>query len=280
MLIRHIVSGNSDEAVKIIDSGVLGQGAKKKFYGHCLYLAARTNDTNVMLALLAKGANVNHKEPLGMTSVEIGQTPLHAAAQSRSAQALRILLDHGSIVSAQDRAKVTPLALSVLSIEAPGPVTDMLIEAGVDLRVEKKVKGYSWVDLYASRAGIHWAMASYSERHGDKTAAVGYYRTAAEWYQKAAENLIGWAKFQKFMSSPFMRSTLVVGSLATGAAAQSSGGVVVYGGNAGPFTPLDPNLVNTAKSNISALQDKAERYAAYSKLCSDLAVVLSANLNP
>jgi len=257
LLRQCIVRGDSDGAVKLINSGALDSANNGAVYGDFLFLAAQKNDTNTMLALFTKGADIGHKQP--SIGPEASRTAVHAAAQYRSAQALRILLDRGGDATKRDGRLLTPFDLSVMSIETPGLVTDMLIEVGAkpqDDNFSKVVEG-----------GTHWAMASYQERHGAVAAAIASYQKAAQSYEHASRQMLGSEKFLKFMNSPFMRSTLVLGTLATGAAVSSSGGVVIY--NDSPFAPMDPNRVKSVEAVIASEHGKGERYAAYSRLCAD-----------
>jgi hypothetical protein len=261
LLVQCIIRGDSEGAVKIINSGALDKRTGDEF-GHFLFLAARENDTNTMFALFNKGADPNHKE--SKYTPAAGRTPMHAAAQMRRVEALSMLLEHGAHAEPRSGPGLTPFDLSVSVIEPPGPATDMLISAGSKPRDDS-------TDKVAS-AGTQWAMASYAERHGDIFAAIGCYKKAAEWYRRASEAELGSAKFGAFMNSAFMRSFLVVASLGVGVAATSTGGYYDAGGT---FSLLDPDLAKTRRGNIATLKEKGERYAGYSKLCSDRAVALA-----
>lgn len=253
--------GDSDGAAKLINSGVLDEGDNKSVYSPYLYFAAQKNDTNVMAALFTKGVDVNYKR--SPFPPDAGRAAVHGAAMTRSAEALRMLLDRKANATLRDGYTVTPFELSVQLVEPPGPVTDMLIEAGA--------KPTERGELKVSSAGTHWALASYQERHGNAIGAISNYRKAAEWYERASKEMLGSAKFMAFLNTPFMRSTLFIGALATGAAVSSSGGVVVYNNPGGPVALFDPNSIKAVKGNVAAQLDKGERYAAYSKLCADRA---------
>ncbi len=265
LLHQCIIRGDSEGAMKIINGGAL-DGRHSATFGEHLYYAALKNDTNVVRALIAKGADPNWTGWL----TPVGQTPVSAAARMRSAEALKILIEHGGSVLERGpdyREYYTPFEVSVLEIEPPGPVTDILIEAGAKPRATSK--------LPFATAGIHWALASYKERHGDIAGALEHYEQAAKWYEQASREMLSSEKWIKFMNSPFMRYTIVLGALTAPAAAG-----YVWVDPRAPFIPLDPGFVNAQKRGIARLQDKAERYAAYSKFCGDRAKELTEPRKP
>jgi ankyrin repeat protein len=263
LLRECIVRGDSEGAVKLINSGALDSGNNGAVYGDYLFLAAQKNDTNSMLALFAKGADIHHKQPsIGPVA---SRTAVHAAAHYRSAQALRLLLDRGGDATKRDGRMLTPFDLSVLSIETPGPVTDMLIEAGAKPQDENHSK--------VVEGGTHWAMASYQERHGNIAAAIASYQRASQSYERASRQMLGSAKWGKFMNSAAFRSVLVADAVALqGAGVNSNPGAVAA-------TLADPNSRRAVEVSIAADQDKAEHYAAYSKLFADRARELEQSQN-
>jgi hypothetical protein len=272
LLKQCILRGDSEGAVKLISNGVLDSKDNGAVYGDYLFYAAQKNDTNVMLALFARGADMHHRQP-GVVGVAPKRTAVHAAAQARSAEALKLLIDRGGNVMDQDAIYLTPFDLSVLGPEYGGPeypgvVTDMLIEAGARPREKYSSR---WVFTTESAAGTHWAMASYEERRGELSEAISSYQMAPQLYERVSQNALGLEKFTRFLNSPIMRSALVVGNFALGSAVNSPTGVAVNNLNPSstPFDPLDPKRAEAVNGNIASLHDKAERYAVYSKLLAD-----------
>ena len=135
-------------------------GAKLTSLDRPLYNAALRGDTNVVRALLDKGANPN---ATFWTGARAGETSVHAATRRRNIETLIMLVDHGGNLFKEGPGfgvpYLTPFEASVMEIEPPGPVTDMLIEAGA----KPKKNGESPI----ATAGTYWAAAFYKERHGD-----------------------------------------------------------------------------------------------------------------
>lgn len=271
LLHQSILRGDSEGAVKIINSGVLdGNIDGETDFMTALYLAAEKNDTNVVQALLAKGANPN----LANSSSDYphaGETPVHGAARKRSAEALKLLLAHGGNALVRQHVygmfsnNKTPFDMSVEEIEPPGPVTDILIEAGAE--PAKQLKGAAWYQL-SYIAGTHWAVASYKERHGSPDVAIQHYELAAQWYESASKKVLGSEKWVKFMNSPVMSAMAASTAVALG----GGGPLTPFGPS--PLTPLEPETIQSQKTYAAMLHDSGERYAAYSKLCADRAAEL------
>lgn len=281
LLKQCILRGDSEGAVKLINSGTLDSKNNGAVYGDYLFYAAQRNATNVMLALFAKGADVHHKQP-SLAGTAPQRTAVHAAAQARNAEALKLLINCGGNVMDQDAIYLTPFDLSVLGPaysgpEYPGVVTDMLIEAGARPREKYSSR---WVFTREAAAGTHWAMASYQERHGTISEAISSYQNASHLYERLSADAIGLEKFNKFLNSPVMRSVLFAGLTATDAAVIASGGTVVYNNPGGPLALLDPKSARIVKEGIATLHSTAERYAVYSKLLADHAKDLSGPAKP
>lgn len=66
-------------------------------FGSALGIAARNNDTGIVMTLLAAGADPN------LRGGEYKSMPLHQAAERGSIETARLLLDHGADLNARDR---------------------------------------------------------------------------------------------------------------------------------------------------------------------------------
>ena len=89
-----------------------------------LYEAVGSTNILIVDHLLAKGADVNHRN-------QFGRTPLHRAADEDRLEVVRLLLEHGAHVNARDCRGSTPL---IASAEFAGlPVMKLLVEAGADV---------------------------------------------------------------------------------------------------------------------------------------------------
>ena len=178
--------------------------------GSALYLAASRNQVEVAKGLIARGANPNAK-------CEFGLTPLHAAARKRHPEMAKLLLDHGAHVGGLARAKpaylssvVSPLDWAVSEVAAPGPVTDLLVEAGARPRDLGKIRHLGNEPEIASfKAGAHWAVASYAERKAERNRAIENYLEAAYWYGDASKVIANDLKLGDFFATVFGRELLV-----------------------------------------------------------------------
>jgi hypothetical protein len=190
-----------------------------------LYEAARNGDTASVETLIAQGASPTSNIPAtasyrGYVQSRASESAIHGAARARNIGALRAMLARAPVLPSTNGDaewllggfKYTPLDGSVMEIEAPGPVTDLLIEAGYRPRVVANWKNVFDV-LYI--AGSHWALASYQERHGDAAAAARNYDMAAEMYANFSQTLYKLAKRQEFARSPLV--SLFANTVASGA---------------------------------------------------------------
>jgi ankyrin repeat protein len=85
-----------------------------------LMMAAFKNNKPAVLALLAKGAQVNRP----------GWTALHYAAAAGATEIMRILLEHHAYIDAESPTKVTPLMLAAR--EGQEDAVKLLLEEGAD----------------------------------------------------------------------------------------------------------------------------------------------------
>jgi hypothetical protein len=215
-----ISSNQTAKAIQLINSGTIPDCDQKLNGKTPLYEAALRNQTGVIEALLQRGADPNRGADWF--------TPMIAAAQKRNMEALKILMLNKGDPKAQ-RINISLLDSAVMEIEPPGPVTDMLIDAGA--RPGPGFHPLRW----QLGGGPHWAMASYHERKGNSVAAVGEYEKAAEGYAKVSREILGWAKRREFVQTPggnFLFSLAVndVGRLA---------GTALRGGNVNAYSQLE-----------------------------------------
>ena len=76
------------------------------------------------------------KNPLLRNAVDIAtqETPLHRAADNGHIEVVRILLDHGAYINAQDALGCTPLHLATMKDDAE--IVELLLDKGADVNVK------------------------------------------------------------------------------------------------------------------------------------------------
>jgi len=97
-----------------------------------IHNAARYDHVNIIRMILSAGEHVNTKTPGNL------QTPLHIAAQSGAARAVKFLIDAGANIHALDNKRRTPLLLAVKG--GVGNAIRELVKAGavINERVRRK----------------------------------------------------------------------------------------------------------------------------------------------
>ena len=120
-----------------------------------LHTAARMNDSNSALWLIANGANVHAKD-------EDGLTPLHLAAVYNATETAALLLKNGAEVNAKHK-DWTPLHLA--AVYNATETAALLLKNGADVNA-KDNDGATPLDWAIARK--HSEMQSLFKRHGGK----------------------------------------------------------------------------------------------------------------
>lgn len=94
-----------------------------------LCITASTNQVDMMVSLIDKGASVDSRS-------DFESTPLHCAVQYKQKQAAELLVNRGCHLNAQDHRGYTPLHVAVISNASD--IARMLIEHGADVEVKCK----------------------------------------------------------------------------------------------------------------------------------------------
>jgi len=119
-----------------------------------LHAAAGYGRCEVLEVLVARGADVQHRD-------SAGETPLIEAAEHNETEAAAILLKHGAAAAVADRVGRTPLHHAAR--KGNGELVMMLLDAGADPAAKDR-KGKSSAE-YASEAG-HRELAGILARKG------------------------------------------------------------------------------------------------------------------
>jgi ankyrin repeat protein len=90
-----------------------------------LHFAAQQGDLDEVRALVAKGADVNAFDDLGMT-------PLHHAAKEERLEVARFLLEHGANVNAHHEASIGNTPLGEIAPNCSYDIAKLLVDAGAD----------------------------------------------------------------------------------------------------------------------------------------------------
>ena len=131
-LLTAIESGHTEIGRMLLDHGA-DTRATNGIGVSPLLMAAFRNDVRMMLALINKGADVNHRFSV------TGWSPLHAASACNNPVAIAILVHAGANVNARDNDGDTPL-IAACSMEHIDCV-HQLLAGGADPKLMSKVSG-------------------------------------------------------------------------------------------------------------------------------------------
>ena len=126
-----------------------------------LHIAARMNDSNSALWLIANGAEVNAKD-------NDGWTPLHLAAYSNATETAALLLKNGAEVNAKNNNNVTPLhsaAYNNATETAP-----LLLKNGADVHAKSNI---GWTPLHSAAYNNATETAPLLLKNGAEVTAKG-----------------------------------------------------------------------------------------------------------
>jgi len=147
-----------DDAIKLLGEDPRLAREKDHQQNKPLHIAALKGATNVITALLAKGAEVNARNKFGQTPLhramitgdlntvklliiakaEIsgrdnqGLTPIHLAAQRKHGEVVQFLLEHGAEFDAHDAFRRRPMHMSIMG--SSDDSMQALIKAGADYK--------------------------------------------------------------------------------------------------------------------------------------------------
>ena len=93
--------GHEDVVAYLLARGASADAATQ--FGSALQIAARGNHVPTMLALLGAGADPN------LSAGEIGNTPLHDAAERGAIDAMKLLIERGADVNARNKSDNPPI---------------------------------------------------------------------------------------------------------------------------------------------------------------------------
>lgn len=124
-----VLMNNLDEAIKLLDSGLVDVNVEYAFYNRTqkqtpLHVAAYGGWSLMAKFLIESGADLKAAD-------NQGRTPLHRAAVAGSKEVVQLLIDNGAVLDAIDTRGQTPLYLAASSRKIE--VSKVLIECGADI---------------------------------------------------------------------------------------------------------------------------------------------------
>jgi 26S proteasome non-ATPase regulatory subunit 10 len=137
-----------------------------------LHIAAMAGHKDIVVLLLAKGADINAR-------ANLGRTPLHWAAWNGHYEVARILVAHGANVNAKvsgkttfpisgggmPKAEIGSTALHYAAYEGHLDICELLLENGADVNA---ATAEGWTPLHRAKFRGHDEVVELLKRHGGK----------------------------------------------------------------------------------------------------------------
>jgi ankyrin repeat protein len=154
LLIKAVERGDADEVRRLKKSGIdLNRSTE---YDHPpLHVAAILGNTSIMQVLIELGADPNFPDP------RRSETPLHMAVAGQKLSAVKLLLDRGANLEAENTAGMTPL--SEACFEGNFAIAKVLIDAGSKVTPPRKLH---WSPLTAASQQSGVDLVQYLVRKG------------------------------------------------------------------------------------------------------------------
>lgn len=143
---EKINSGNA-KAVKLFLVGGMTPDTKNETGETPLIIAAALGSDEIVGILLENGAQINLKDK------KQSATALHAAAMKGKVNTARLLLQKGADVNARAHDDLTPLLIAVLAVN--GELVKLLVDAGADLEAQDKAHGVTALHIAALKGNLN-----------------------------------------------------------------------------------------------------------------------------